>query len=280
VLSPGYNSYLPLAAVGPEEYRFRPRSGLRGSRMKKTGLIAATLVLLGFSTFAQDDKPLGDVARESRACKPSQPKAAKVATNDDVPSSEAVGGALSPQKQHFCDEFRRKNDYSAEQSCSLLALDMGSEYETLTARIFELGKGLCAAYDGRIPTNILRDSPHGAEACEASDLYARFMELWEAQTKAFNAAERELNAVRQEHYRELDSNLPGWNKRTGPFTDPQEKQRFRDIEAKYRPREEEKEKVVGQMRARGNRFLLDDALWEKLCDYSKSSQSEPPPWRK
>jgi hypothetical protein len=245
--------------------------------MKKAGLIAATLVLLGFSTFAQDDKPLGDVARESRACKPSQPEAAKVATNDDVPSSEAVGGALSPQKQHFCDEFRRKKDYSAEQNCSLLALDMGSEYETLTARVFKLNEGLCAAYGGRIPTNIRRDAPHGAEACEVSELYVRFLEMWELEMNAFNAAERELNAVRQEHYRELDSNLPGWNKRTGPFTDPQEKQRFRDIEAKYRPREEEKEKVVDRMRPRGIRFLLDQALWDNICEYSKSSQSNTPP---
>lgn len=248
--------------------------------MKKSGLIAAILVLLGVSTFAQDDKPLGDLAREARASKSSQPKSAKVTTNDDVPSSEAVGGALSAQKQHFCDELRRKKDPLAEQNCSLLALDMGSEYETLTARVFDLGKGLCAAYGGRIPTNIPKDSPHGAEACEASDLYARFMELWKADMKALNAAESDLNAVRQERFKELASDVPDLRDHAALSANPQEKQRFHDIEAKYRPREEEKERVVEQMRARGNRFLLDEALWEKFCEFSKSSQSEPPPSRK
>lgn len=109
--------------------------------MKKGGLIAAILVLSGVSTLAQDDKPLGDLAREARASKSAQPKSAKVTTNDDVPSSEAaVGGALSARKQDARDELRRRKDMTAEQNCLLLALDMGSEYEALTARLFELGK--------------------------------------------------------------------------------------------------------------------------------------------
>lgn len=94
--------------------------------------------------------------------------------------------------------------------------------------------------------------------------------------KAFIAAESRLNAVRQEHFKELASDVPDLRTFAALSANPQEKQRHRDIEAKYSPREEEKEKVVAQLRARGNRFLLDNALWESVCDFTKSTEPAPP----
>lgn len=248
-------------------------------RLLKNGLIAVVLLLSGVSMFAQDEQPLGDVARRARASKPAQAKAAKVTTNDEVPSSDAAGGNLSAQKQHFCDELRRKKDRAAEVSCALLAIDMGPEYETLTAKAFTLGEQLCQEFGGRLPTNVTCNAPHGEEVCEENNLYVKFSEMLKTEMNALIAAEKELNAVRQERFKELDSSLPGWNKRTGPLTDPEERQRFIDIEEKYKPREEEKEKVIGQMRARGNRFLLDQALLENICEYGKSSEVEAAPAR-
>ena len=74
--------------------------------MKKGVLIVAIFVLFGVSASAQEDKPLGDVARAERAGKSSAPKSAKVTTNDEIPSSpEISGGTLSAPKQAFCDEL-------------------------------------------------------------------------------------------------------------------------------------------------------------------------------
>ena len=159
----------------------------------------------------------------------------------------------------------------------LLALDMGAEYETLTARAFELGKGLCAANHGRLPTNVRRDSALGPQACELDTLYTRFMELMGGLMKTQNVAESELNAVRQEHFTELTSDVPDLRNFAALSANPEEKRRFRDIEEKYRPREEEKQKIVDQIRTRGVRFLLDNALWEKICDFSTSGQTERRP---
>jgi hypothetical protein len=91
------------------------------------------IVLLIFTgvACAQDDKPLGDVTREARAAKSSQPKAAEVVTNDSIPGGkdQAAADKLSADKQAFCNYLRQRKDTAAEQGCMLLGIDMGPEYE-------------------------------------------------------------------------------------------------------------------------------------------------------
>lgn len=103
--------------------------------MKRAATLPSLLFLIFANiAFAQDDKPLGDVAREARAAKSSSPKSATVVTMDDVPASRNQIGTrkLSPDKQALCDELHQRKDPTAEEACALLSIDMGSEYEDLT----------------------------------------------------------------------------------------------------------------------------------------------------
>lgn len=237
--------------------------------------LAARLSFVAFLIFtgvawAQDDEPLGDVAREARAAKSSQPKAAAVVTNDSIPSGkdQAVAGKLFPDKQAFCNYLRQRKDPAAEQGCMLLGMDMGSEYEELMVRYVQLAKGLCGAGGGRgLPTSAPRDPALAAQYRDGSALYGKFMGMMQAEMKNMSDAEGEVNAVRQEEFSELAQDVPDWKNTTALLANPQEKQRFSEIEEKYRPRLQEKEDVVGQMRRRGVRFLLDEARIEHVCEF-------------
>ena len=237
--------------------------------------LAARLSFVAFLIFtgvawAQDDEPLGDVAREARAAKSSQPKAAAVVTNDSIQSGkdQAVGGKLFPDKQAFCNYLRQRKDPAAEQGCMLLGMDMGSEYEELMVRYVQLAKGLCGAGGGHgLPTSAPRDPALAAQYRDGSALYGKFMGMMQAEMKNMSDAEGEVNAVRQEEFSELAQDVPNWKNTTALLANPQEKQRFFEIEEKYRPRLQEKEDVVGQMRRRGVRFLLDEARIEHVCEF-------------
>lgn len=229
----------------------------------------AFLIFAG-ATLAQDDTPLGDVAREARAEKSSQPKAATVVTNDNIPSrkDEAGSGKLSPDKQAFCDYLRQRKDTAAEQGCMLLGIDMGSEYEDLTARYFQLAKGLCGATGGRgLPTMAPRDPALAAQYREGSALSAKFLELMKAEMKMLSDAEGGVNAVRQEEFDRLGTDVPDWKNPAALLANPQEKQRFSEIEEEYKPRIQEKDEVVGQIRRRGVRFLLDEGRMGNVCEF-------------
>jgi hypothetical protein len=104
------------------------------------------LLILFFACFscvarAQDTQSqpqsLGDVGPQARAAKSSAPKSAIVLDDDNMPESKGRaggGGKLSPDKQAFCDELRRRKDPIAEQACASLAINTGSEYENMTTR--------------------------------------------------------------------------------------------------------------------------------------------------
>jgi hypothetical protein len=219
---------------------------------------------------AQDDKPLGDVAREARAAKASEPKAATVVTNDNIPAGNAQAGTgkLSPDKQAFCNYLRQRKDTAAEQGCMLLGIDMGSEYEELTARYVQVAKRLCGASGGHgLPTSVPSDPALAAQFREGSALYGKFMEMMKAEMKTLSDAEGAENAVRQEEFGELARNVPDWQNTTALLANPQEKQRFNEIHEEYRPRIQEKDEVVGQIRRRGVRFLTDEARTEHVCEY-------------
>jgi hypothetical protein len=239
--------------------------------LKRAATLPSLLFLIFANiAFAQDDKPLGDVAREARAAKSSSPKSATVVTNDDVPASRNQIGTrkLSPDKQALCDELHQRKDPTAEQGCALLSIDMGSEYEDLTARAIELGKGLCGASGGKgLPTSLPNDPALAAQTREMNALTAKFMEMMKAQMKTFSDAEGAVNDVREEEYHEEATDLPDWRNPEVLAANPQEQQRFREIEAKYKSRIQEKEDAAQQIKRRGVRFLLDFGRMEHVCDH-------------
>lgn len=217
---------------------------------------------------AQDDRPLGDVARDARAAKSSGPKATRVVTNDEVPASadQTGNGPLSAEKEAYCEEMRRRKDSAAEQGCALLRLDMGSEYEDLTARILTLEKNLCGVAGGKgLPTMMPKDPQLAAQTRELSALSVKFMDMMKAQMKPYTEAEMKVNAIRKEEAEELSTAAPNWERPANQVS-PAERQRFEEIDKKYKARIQEKEDAVQRIRARGVRYLVDEGRMETVCD--------------
>jgi hypothetical protein len=235
------------------------------------------LVLLSFAAFAsiargqdsQSQQPsLGDVARQARAAKSSAPKSTVVLDDDNMPKSKggvAGGGQLSPDKQSFCDELRQRKDPMAEYACSILAIDMGTDYENMTARGVELTKSLCAANGGHLPASEPKDPSLAAQCRELRDIGVKLSAMMQEHMNAFRNSESAVNAVREEKYREEDAQLPDWRNNAAMMANPEEKKRFFEIEEKYRSREQEKEKAAAQERERGLRYLYDTARLQEIC---------------
>ena len=225
------------------------------------------LTLCGVAS-AQDDRPLGDVARDSREAKSSAPKAAKVVTNDQVPSSTDQGGSgpLSAEKEAYCEELRRRKDSAAEQGCAALHIDMGSEYEDLMARGITLEKGLCGATGGKgLPNTMPKDPQLAAQTRELSALSTKFLDMMKAQMKAYSDAEAGVMAIRKEEAAELATAAPNWE-RPDDQVSPAEKQRFEEIDKKYKARIQEKEDAAERTRIRGIRFAVDQGRMQHVCD--------------
>ena len=232
------------------------------------------LLILSFGSFAsatsaQDTQPqsLGDVARQARAAKSSALKSSTVITDDNLPKSnyQGAGGKLSPDKQAFCDELRQRKDPMAEQGCALLAIDMGQRYEDMTARYMELAKSVCAANHGQFPSSEPKDPALAAQWRELNDLGVKFGSMMKTQVKTFSGSEAAVNAIRQEEYAELAANVPDWRNAAALSANPQEKQRYTEIEEKYKTRIKEKEDASGQERAYGLRYLYDMARLQQPC---------------
>ena len=225
-----------------------------------------SLSLCGVAS-AQDDRPLGDVARDTRAAKSSAPKAAKVVTNDEVPASsdQGAGGPLSDDKAAYCEALRRRKDPSAEQNCALLRINMGSEYEDLTARIVALQKSLCGVTAGKsVPATMLNDPQLAAQARELSALNEKLLEMMKAEMKKFSDTEIATMAIRKEEAAELATAAPNWE-RPDDQTTALEKQRFAEIEAKYKPRLQVADDAAQRIRPRGLRYLVDQARIQDVC---------------
>lgn len=235
------------------------------------------LLIFSFACFAciahaQDaqsqPQSLGDVARQARAAKASAPKSATVVDDDSLPTSKgpAGGGAkLSADKQAFCDELRQRKDSMAEQACAALAVEMGSEYENMTARYADLSKNVCAANGGRFPKGDPKDPALAAQARELGQISAKFAAMMEAELKTVKNSDTALNALRMEKYREEYAAVPGLDSNTD--LSGAEKQRFLEIEEKYKSREQEKDEAAAQERARGLRYVYDTARLQELCDH-------------
>src|SRR5580692_4612548 len=137
-------------------------------------LIVSLAVSFASIAQAQDTQSqpqsLGDIARQARAAKASSPKSATVLDDDNLPKSKGgaagsagVSGKLSGDKQAYCDEVRQRKGPDAEQICAVLAIDMGSEYEDMTARYVELAKNVCGANGGHFPKSDPKDPTLAAQ---------------------------------------------------------------------------------------------------------------------
>jgi hypothetical protein len=215
---------------------------------------------------------LGDVARQARAAKASTPKSATVLDDDNLPKSEGGagsgaggGGKLSPDKQAFCDQLRQRKDPTAEQVCGVLAIDMGSEYENMTARYVELAKNVCGANGGHFPKNDPKDPTLAAQARELGQLSGKFTTMMDAELKAVKSSDTAQAALRMEKAREEYTAVPALDNNKD-LSNP-DKQKFDEIEEKYKSREQEEEKAASQQRARGLRYVYDMARLQELCGH-------------
>jgi hypothetical protein len=225
------------------------------------------ITILANASFPQDNKPLGDVARDARAAKSSAPKSAHVITNEDVPDrkgGEQVG-QLSPKKQAFCDFMRRRKDTAAEQSCALMSVDMGPEYEETTARYVELASGFCGV-GGGMPSSPPQDPVLAARYREANAALGKFMDLWKAEREKASDAEAPILKLREEENRELERDVPDLRNPEAVKANPQELQRFADIEKKYDRQILASTQTQQQQNVRMQRFLADQVRMEHVCD--------------
>jgi hypothetical protein len=230
--------------------------------------LAVTGIIASSAAFAQD-KPLGDVARENRAAKSSQAQQVpKVITNDDLPSgssgSSQSGGKLSPDKQAFCDELKARKDPGADWGCAALALDMGTEYEDTVSRIIVLSNDLCAASHGSIPTSRPVDPSLASKWDELSALGKRYNQMLEELKNAQLATDTKGAAIQQEEYREMEA-LPDFRNPEKLKSNPEELQKFLDIEAKYKDRLQAPEAADAGEAQRGRRILLDMTRMGQVC---------------
>jgi hypothetical protein len=211
---------------------------------------------------------LGDVARQARAAKASAPKSATVLDDDNMPKSKGGaggGGKLSSDKQAYCDEGRQRKSPDAEHICAVLAIDMGSEYEDVTARYVELAKNVCGANGGHFPKSDPKDPTLAAQARELGQLSGKFTAMMDAELKSVKNSDAAFNALRMEKAREEYAAVPALDNNKD-LSNP-DKQKFDEIEEKYKSREQEEEKAAAQQRARGLRYVYDTARLQELCGH-------------
>jgi hypothetical protein len=235
-------------------------------------LITLSLAMFASVSHAQDSESqpqsLGDVARQARAAKASSPKAATVLDDDNLAKSKSGAGSdgkLSPDKQAYCDEVRQRKDPAAEQICAVLAIDMGLEYENMTERYVEVAKNACGANGGHFPKSDPKDPSLAAQYRELSEISGKFEAMMDAELKTVKNSEAALNAIRMEKYREEYAAIPDMRTNGDFMANPEEKQRFLEIEAKYKSREQENEEASARQRARGLRYVYDMARLQELC---------------
>ena len=211
---------------------------------------------------------LGDVARQARAAKASAPKSATVLDDDNMPKSKSgsSAGKLSSDKQAYCDELRQRKDADAEQSCAALAVDMGPEYEEIFARYIELAKSVCAANGGRIPTSEPQDPALSAQWHELITVASKFTEVMKPDTQSLLDTEKGSDAIRQQESSELDKSVPDWRNPAALAANPQEKQRYNEINAEYKARIAAHENGATNEKARWQRFIVDTMRLQQACN--------------
>jgi len=135
----------------------------------------------------------------------------------------------------------------------------------MTARYMELAKSVCAANHGQFPSSEPNDPALAPQWRELNDIGVKFGAMMKTQVKTFSGSEAAVNAIRQEEYAELAANVPDWRNAAALSANPQEKQRYTEIDEKYKARIKEKEDASGQERAYGLRYLYDMARLQQPC---------------
>lgn len=221
--------------------------------------------------FVQEEKPLGDVARETRASKSSSPGTTKVITNDDISPSVDQRGTNDrlPDKQAYCEGLSVQDKQQAEKACAALSealsIEMGPDYESLVSRELELGKTLCGAGGGKgLPTSEPADSQAAARYRQWDALGERFGELWNLEKKNLEREVLDLNEARE---RELKAAAPDLNNPAALAANKQESERYLAISNKYA-------QLATAAERRLSRFFLDWGRLESVCDSQNAAKAE------
>lgn len=217
---------------------------------------------------------LGDAARQARDATSSAPKSATVVADDNPPNSanqsavstnQAVAPKLSVDRQAFCDELRKRKDPSSEQACAAIAVDMGAQYEALADRFTQLAKSVCTANNGRMPTTQPQDPALAAQWRDLSATNAKFSQMMKEEMKTLSDAEAAVKSISEEELREASEKLPDWPDAHAVAHNPQEKQRFHEIQEKYRPRIQGVEQIAAQERPRVQKYFYDLERTQEIC---------------
>jgi hypothetical protein len=204
-------------------------------------------------TRAQDTKNQTAAANQSAA--PTQA----------APTNQTAANKLSPDRQTFCDELRKRKDPSAEQACAALLVDMGQEYEALADRFTQLAKAVCAANNGQMPATQPQDPALAGQWRDLSAANARFSELMKEEMKTLSEAEAAVKSISEEELREASEKLADWPDAHAVAHNPQEKQRFQEIQEKYKPRIHGAEQIAAQEKPRVQKYFYDLERVQEIC---------------
>ena len=177
----------------------------------------------------------------------------------------ASASKLSADRQSFCDEWRKRKDPSAEQVCAVLAVDMGQEYEALAERFTQLAKAVCVANNGQMPATQPQDPALAAQWRDLSAANAKFSEMMKEEMKTLSDAEAAVKSISEEELREASEKLPDWPDAHAVAHNPQEKQRFREIQEKYKPRIRGVEQIAAQEKPRVQKYFYDLERVQEIC---------------
>ncbi len=257
-------------------------------RIKQAATLNLVLILavmaLASATRAQDNQSqpqsqtrsqsLGDAARQARDATSSAPKSAAVVADDNLPIStnqaavstnQAAAPKLSADRQAFCDELRKRKDGSSEQACAAIAVDLGAEYEALTDRFTQLAKSVCTANNGQMPTTQPQDPALAAQWRDLSATNAKFSQMMKEEMKTLSDAEAAVKSISEEELREASEKLPDWPDPKAVAHNLQEKQRFHEIQAKYKPRIQGVEQIAAEEKPRVQKYFFDLERTQEIC---------------
>jgi hypothetical protein len=255
-------------------------------RIKQAATLNLILILavLAFAsvTRAQGNQPQpesqtqspGDAARQARDATSSAPKSVTVVADDNPPNStnqaavstnQAGAPKLSVDRQAFCDELRKRKDPASEQACAAIAVDIGAQYEALADRFTQLAKSVCTANNGQMPTTQPQDPALAAQWRNLSATNAKFSQMMKEEMKTLSDAEAAVKSISEEELREASEKLPDWPDAHAVAHNPQEKQRFHEIQEKYRPRIQGVEQIAAQEKPRVQKYFYDLERTQEIC---------------
>lgn len=174
-------------------------------------------------------------------------------------------GKLSADRQSFCDELRKRKDPSAEQACAAFSVNIGPEYEALAERFTQLAKAVCAANNGQMPSTQPQDPTLAAQWRDLSATNAKFSEMMKEEMKTLSDAEAAVKSISEEELREASEKLPDWPDAHAVAHNPQEEQRFHEIQEKYKPRIQGVEQIATQEKPRVQKYFYDLERTQEIC---------------